>query len=63
MPDERTPEEHDILANSPADSPVRVGGDSENPTSESGAASTDDQDLPSAQTRQPSEGGRAEAEG
>lgn len=64
MPDELTPEEHDILSNSPADSPVRVGGDSEKPTSGTGAASTEDENLPpGAQTRQPSEGGRVEAEG
>lgn len=62
MPEEFTPEEHEILSEAPADSPTRVGGDSENPTSPTGAAG-DDNNLPDSQRRQPADGGREEAQG
>ena len=62
MPDEFTKEEHEILSEAPADSPTRVSGDSENPTSPSGAAN-EEENLSGAQRRQPAEGGREEANG
>ena len=37
MPDEFTPEEQDILANSPADAPVLIGDDEETGDEEPGA--------------------------
>ncbi len=39
MPDELTPEEQDILANSPADAPVLMGDDDETGDEEPGEGS------------------------
>lgn len=44
MPDEFTKEEKEILTEAPADSPTRVSGDSERPTSPTGAAKDSDED-------------------
>lgn len=49
MPDELTPEEHEILSESPADSPVRLDGDA-------------DEQLSPQQQRDPAEGGEAPAD-
>ena len=44
MPDEFTKEEHEILSEAPADSPTRVGGDSEKPTASTAAAKDEDEE-------------------
>ena len=62
MPDEFTKEEHEILSEAPADSPTRVGGDSESPTANTGPSKDDGTDSPPAPPRQPAEGGREEAQ-
>ena len=45
MPDEFTKEEHEILSEAPADSPTRVGGDSEKPTSATGPANEEENEA------------------